>query len=92
MIAANFRKHPEAMTLQMPLRFGRLLRWATTRPTTRILRAIRTARGAAFAQAGRIAYPTPRLTPQWAKDARKAAAALALSIKNACRFLDFSNA
>lgn len=49
-IAANFRKYPQALALQMPLPFGRLLRWATSRPTTTVLRAIRAERGRTFAE------------------------------------------
>lgn len=56
-IAANYRKHPEAMALQMPLSFGRLLVWALPRPTTRVLRTIRASRAATFKATGRIAYP-----------------------------------
>ena len=33
MIASNYRKFPEALALQMPLQFGRLLVWATSRPS-----------------------------------------------------------
>lgn len=83
-IAQNFRKHPEAMALQMVLPFGRLLVWALPRPTTRALRAIRTARGAAFKVAGRVAYPEKKTTPQWARDAAKDSRALGLRVKALC--------
>lgn len=71
MIASNYRKFPEALALQMPLQFGRLLVWATSRPTTRLLRAIRAERGAAFKAAGRVAYPVRKTTPSWARELAK---------------------
>lgn len=70
-IAANYRKHPEALALQMPLPFGRILKWATARPTTKLMRDIRTARGRVFAAAGRITYPAKSPRPQWVKDATR---------------------
>ncbi|WP_367068620.1 hypothetical protein [Oryzisolibacter sp. LB2S] len=85
MIAANYRKHPDALALQLPLPFGRALVWALPRPTTRIQRQIRAARGKAFAAAGRIAHPAPKVTPQWAKDAARAARALGQKVKAALR-------
>ena len=87
MIAANYRKHPEAMALQMVLPFGRLLVWALPRPTTRVLRAIRAARGAAFKVAGRVAYPEKKSTPAWAKEAAHEARKLGQVIKAACLWL-----
>jgi hypothetical protein len=89
MIAANFRKYPEAMALQLVLQFGHALVWATARPGARVLRAIRAARAAAFKAAGRIAYPKVKSTPQWFKDARRQAQRLAAAIKAAC--LDLAN-
>lgn len=71
MIAANYRKFPEALALQMPLPFGRALVWALGRPTTRVLRAIRAARGVAFKAAGRVAYPVRKRTPSWARELAK---------------------
>lgn len=82
-IAANFRKYPQALALQMPLPFGRLLRWATSRPTTTVLRAIRAERGRTFAELGRIAYPVAKAIPQWWKDAQKKARAFAKFMKEA---------
>ena len=87
MIAANYRKHPEAMALQMVLPFGRLLIWALPRPTTRALRAIRAARGAAFKAAGRIASPETKTCPAWAREAAKKARELGRLVKEACRWL-----
>ena len=87
MIAANYRKHPEALALQLPLQFGRLLVWATGRPTTRVLRAIRAARGAAFKAAGRVKYPEKKSTPSWAKEAARKARELARSVRQSCMSL-----
>lgn len=89
MIAANFLKHPEAMALQMVLPFGRMLVWALPRPTTRTLRAIRAARGAAFAAAGRIAYPVKRSTPTWVREATQRARKLGKLVQQAQRALEF---
>lgn len=91
MIASNYRKHPEALALQWPLPFSRLLVWALPRPTTRILRAIRVARGAAFKLAGHIAYPVKASTPQWVKDAARKARQLAASVKAALMPLALNN-
>ena len=87
MIAANYRKHPGAMALQLPLPFSRLLVWALERPTTRALRAIRVARGAAFKMAGRIAYPVAKVTPAWVREATSRARKLAKAVKAACMTL-----
>lgn len=84
MIAINFRKFPSAMALQLPLPFGPLLRWATARPTSRVARSIRAARGAAFKLAGRVRQPVKRSTPQWVKVKRAAARSLALHVKALC--------
>lgn len=90
MIAANYRKHPEAMALQMVLPFGRLLVWALPRPTTRVLRAIRVARGAAFKAAGRVVYPTRQPVPEWFRDAAAAKKRLAGRVKALCMGLVFA--
>lgn len=82
MIAANFRRYPEALALQMPLPFGHLLRWALPRPGSRILRAIRAARAAAFKAAGRVRYPVKAVTPQWWIDAKRRARALATALRD----------
>ena len=90
MIAANFRKYPSAMALQMVLPFGRVLVWATKRPTTALLRSIRAARGAAFKAAGRIRYPEKTTTPQWVRDAVARARALTTRFKQVQQPLRFS--
>ena len=84
MIAQNYRRHPEAMALQMVLPFGRLLVWATSRPTTRLLRAIRAERGAAFKAAGRVAYPVRKSTPSWAREAARKARELEKQVRQSC--------
>lgn len=87
MIAANYRKHPDAMALQLPLPFPHRLVWALPRPGARVLRAIRVARAKAFEQAGRIAYPVQADIPQWWKDAKRAARTLANQVRSACLVL-----
>lgn len=91
MIASNYRKHPEALALQLPLPFGHALVWALPRPTTRILRKIRAARAKAFKITGRIVYPTKKTTPQWILDAKKIARALQKQLRNAMRELNFQS-
>lgn len=87
MIAANYRKYPQAMALQLVLDFGRMLVWATKRPTTDALRAIRALRGAAFKIAGRISYPKPAVCPSWAREAGKKARKLGQLVQKAQRSL-----
>lgn len=91
MIASNYRKHPEALALQLPLPFGRALVWALPRPTTRILRQIRAARAAAFAAIGRIVRPAKQAMPQWVIDARRLARAFQAQLRDALRELDFAS-
>jgi hypothetical protein len=87
MIASNYRKHPEAAALQLPLPFAHRLVWALPRPGARVLRAIRVARAAAFKAAGRIAYPVKAMVPAWWTAAKKRARALASQVKGACLVL-----
>lgn len=90
MIAANFKKWPSAMALQMCLPFGKPV-WQLPRPTTRLLRQIRAARAKAFKTAGFIRYPQKATMPQWIKDARKMAKELAWTIELACMDLFYMN-
>lgn len=83
MIAANYRKHPDAMALQWPLPLG-LPRWILPRPGSRVLRAIRAARGKAFQLAGRIRRPQPAKNPEWFTAARRRARELAKAVRAAC--------
>lgn len=87
MIAANYRKYPDAMAVQLVLRFGRALVWATKRPTTDALRMIRALRGAAFKAAGRILWPVKPTRPAWMRDSAKKARKLAAQVKRAQRGL-----
>ncbi len=89
MIANNYRRHPDAMALQFPLPFGRALVWALPRPGSRVLRAIRAARAAAFKARGRIEYPIPTPTPEWVRNAKSLSSQLSKSIKKACLPLNF---
>lgn len=81
MIASNFRRYAEALARQLPLPFGTVLRWATARPGSRILRAIRAQRGHVFAAMGRIKRPEPRTVPQWAKDKARQARQFAAELR-----------
>lgn len=87
MIAANFRKYPDALALQLPLPFGRALVWALPRPTTRRLREIRAERARLIAARPRVERPTPRTVPQWVRTAQARARALAAAVRAACRGL-----
>lgn len=89
MIAQNFKRYPQAMALQMPLPFGHVLKWITSRPTTRLERSFRAARSAAFRLLGRTLPVIKPTTPQWFKDAKKAAQSLAAKVKNAMLALAF---
>lgn len=89
MIAQNFKRYPQAMARQLPLPFGHVLKWNTSRPTTRLERSFRAARSAAFRLIGRTLPVVKPTTPQWFRDAKKAAQSLAATIKNALRWLDF---
>lgn len=83
MIASNYRKHPEALALQLPLAFGHVLKWALPRPGARVLRAIRAERAAAFKAVGRVIYPEQPITPAWFKAAKDRARNLAAMVKEA---------
>ncbi|AVO48118.1 hypothetical protein C6568_01740 [Melaminivora suipulveris] len=87
MIAANYRKHPEALALQLPLPFGIGLRWALPRPTTRVLRAIRVARAKAFTAIGRVRYVEPAKAPAWWTAAQAARRVFAAGVRAACMAL-----
>jgi hypothetical protein len=89
MIAANFRKYPEAMALQLVLPF-RALVWALPRPTTRLGRAIRAARAAAFKAAGMVRYPEPAARPAWAIATGRMVRQLGKMVRKAQISLDFA--
>jgi len=84
MIAANFRKYPDALVLQLPLPFGRALVWALPRPTSRLLRAIRAERARLIAARPRVQRPAPRSVPAWWRGLRQAGAQLAAKVRAAC--------
>jgi len=87
-IAANYRKHPEAMALQLVLVFTRFV-WHTSRPTTRAGRAIRAAVGRAFKAAPKVVYPVKPTSPQWCRDLGRLVRKLGQSVKDAQVYLDF---
>lgn len=86
MIARNFIKYPEAMALQLVLMFGRPV-WNTTRPTTRIGRAIRQAQAKAVKATPQLVAWVKSVTPQWFKDQARRAKSLAESVKRALTVL-----
>jgi hypothetical protein len=95
-IAANFRKYPEAMALQFPLRLGKP-RWHTSRPTTRLGRAVRAAIGRAVKAAAALTWAArlelakigKKIVPQWVKDAQSRARALGVWVREALMVLKF---
>jgi hypothetical protein len=91
MIAANYRKHPEALAVQLALDFGAILRWATARPGSRVLRAIRAARTAAMKAHttvapwfGPVCIEEKKQTPRWLLVKSAAARALGKAVRLAC--------
>lgn len=91
MIAANFRRYPEALAVQLCLDFGAVVRWATSRPGSRILRSIRAARAAAIRLlpfvppwTPPICIEPPSAVPEWLVAARRRARELAKSVRSAC--------
>lgn len=87
-IAANFLKFPQAMALQMPLRLGKPV-WNTKRPSTRRGRAFRSHIAAVVKAVGFRVAPVVKAVPQWWKDAKAKARALAKEVKEDCIQLDF---
>lgn len=95
-IAKNFLKFPQAMALQWPLPLGKP-RWHTSRPTTRLGRAIRAfisravkaAAALPHAEKLEIAGAVKKAVPQWMKDAKRRAKALAKKIKDSCLNIEF---
>jgi hypothetical protein len=89
-IARNYLRHPEALAAQLCLPFTAVLRWATKRPGSRLLRAIRAARAAAISQQYAAPAWFPPLcdqqrwvVPAWAAEAKKAARALSNATRKA---------
>jgi hypothetical protein len=79
MIASNFRRYPEAMALQLVLAFGRCT-WHTTRPTTRLGRALRAERSRLVKVTPQIVRWVAKTVPVWWRLAKKAARALAKAV------------
>ena len=104
-IAKNFLKFPQALALQWPLHLPKAQPWETPRPKkyqghgfrTLLSRAAKVAaRRAAraleampFAAKLERAGATKKPLPQWFKDARSRAKALAKAVKDALLMLDF---
>ncbi len=96
-IAKNYRLYPHAMALQLVLPLGRF-KWQTSRPTTRLGRAFRAgmtraAKAAAalpFAARKELAGIVANVVPQWVKDARSRAQALAKVVKAAQMAINFA--
>lgn len=87
-IAANFRKFPQAMALQLVIQFGRPT-WNTARPTTRHGRAVRAHITRTMKAIGLIIWPEAKAIPAWWKDSQKRARAFAKEVKSDCIQLDF---
>lgn len=87
-IAKNFLKFPQAMALQLPLRLGKPV-WNTKRPTTRRGRAFRAHIAAIVKAVGFRVEPVVMPVPDWWKNAKKRARALAKEVKADCIELDF---
>lgn len=88
MIAANYRKHPDAMAVQLVLKFG-ACKWHTARPTTRVLRAIRSAKAALVKVTEQIVQWVKRPAPQWFRDMKRRAMKLSREMKKAQMVLVF---
>lgn len=82
MIAANYRRFPEAMALQLVLVFGRPV-WNTTRPSTRIGRALRQGQAAIVKATPQLVRWVKTATPQWFREQARRAKALAKKVQQA---------
>lgn len=94
MIARNYLKHPEALAVQLCLDFGAILRWATARPGSRVLRAIRAQRAKAIRMQHVVPPWFPPLCeqpeatlPAWVKKHAQQSRQLAKAVQTACRTL-----
>ena len=86
-IAANFRKFPHAMALQLVLPLGRPV-WNTKRPTSRRSRAFRAYITKQMATLGLRREIVKQPIPQWWKDTQARAKALSKKIKESCMHLE----
>lgn len=82
MIAANFRKFPQAAALQLVLQFGRPV-WNTSRPSTRIGRALRQAQAAEVKATPQLVAWVKTRTPEWFKKAKRLAKQLSDQVRAA---------
>lgn len=105
-IAKNFLKFPQAMALQWPLPLGKARAWETPRAKKyrgygfRTLlsraakvaarRAARALKAMPFAEKLERAGAIKKAVPQWWKDAKRRAQALAKKIKDSCMKIDFA--
>lgn len=90
-IAANFRKFPHAMALQLVLPLGRPV-WNTKRPTSRQGRAFRAYITKQMAALGLRREIVKHPIPQWWKDAQARAKNLAKQVKENCMRLELVHA
>lgn len=86
-IAANFRKFPHVVALQLVLPLGRPV-WNTKRPTSRRGRAFRAYITKQMAALGLRREIVKQPIPQWWKDAQARAKALSKKIKESCMRLE----
>lgn len=86
-IAANFRKFPQAMALQLVLQFGKPV-WNTKRPTTRRGRTFRAYITKQMAALGLRREIVKQPIPKWWKDAQARTKALSKKIKESCMSLE----
>lgn len=86
MIAKNLRKYPEAMALQLVLVFGRPV-WNSSRPTTRIGRAIRSAQASMVKATPQLVQWVKISAPQWFRDQVRRAKSLAKKVELAMTVL-----
>jgi hypothetical protein len=80
MIASNFRKHPDAMALQLVLSFGKPV-WNTKRPTSRMGRVLRSAQAALVKATPQLVNWTAVPASGWFVAFKRRAKALARSVK-----------
>lgn len=88
MIASNYRKFPSAMAVQLVLSFGPC-KWHTSRPTTRIGRAIRSAAAAAAKAQPQVVQWVKTSAPAWYREQVRKARGLAQQVKKAMLDLVF---
>jgi len=88
MISSHYRKHPTAMALQLVLLFGPC-KWATSRPTTRCMRAVRAQRALLIKAKAQIVQWVKEPIPEWYTAMRDRAKKLTVELKAAQMELAF---